>query len=173
VSRRYNVVQIQPLSYVEATKRGLAYIDAEDYFSRFLDYFLADGAFLGLARFREPTKLLDLSQGSRDGRCRVTTSRQQALQLKDELRGKWMKGLDVLYAVNKPLSSVSEFCLTAEYRVTNRTWLGSGQPGDALAQFSDPKAFESCLSLLDVQLDQCVVVFAHDADPVYVLEPSE
>ena len=84
-----------------------------------------------------------------------------------------MKGLDAILVLNQPRLVVMEFCVRAQYRVTNRTTLGSGEPGDLLVQFSYPQRVMTCLDIVELKRGECAAVFAHDADPLYLIEAAD
>jgi hypothetical protein len=161
------------MGYVAAMDKGIAYIDHADYFARFLEFFLSEENFSKLARLPAPRGLLGLILNHPDVPFQLIASREGAFQLKDELQRNWMNGLDALYVLRQPLSAVLAFSLTAQYTVGSRTTVGSKEDGDPREQFSDQYAFERFLVDVKVKRGECVVLFAHDGDPLYLMEPGE
>jgi len=167
----FDVVQISALGYLDAEKQGVAYIESYDYVARFLDFFLQEENFSKLVRLKSPTRLFGLIRNRSEAPCEVVVSREEATRSKGDLQRAWMEEFGVLFVLKQPLSTVLKFCLTPDYRVTGRAKLGSGEAADAFAYFPDPPAFELCLARLDVRRGECFAVFAHDAVPMYLMEP--
>ena len=172
MSGSFSVVEIGALSFRQAEEKGDPYVDASDYVAQVLEHFLRDGTFSRLARLKTTTGLFAFARSHPDAPCRVVVSRQDALRSKEDLQRACMKGLEALFVLSQATPLVLEYCLKAQYRITHRTTLGSGEPGDVLVQFSDPHRVAMCLDLLEVKRGECVAVFAHDADPLYLIEPS-
>jgi hypothetical protein len=173
MKKDFNVVQVTALGYLEAEEQGVSYIESDDYFARFLDFFLQEENFSKLVRLKSHTKLFGLIQDRSDAPCEVIVSRQEATRFKGDLQRTWMEEFSELFVLQQPLSTVLEFCLTPDYRVTGRARLGSGERADPFAYFPDPPAFELCLAGLDARRGECLAVFAHDAVPMYLMEPVE
>jgi len=173
--KTYSVVEISPLLYVEVEVKGVDHVDYvahDDYFARFLEFFLREANFSKLARLPLSKGLLELILGRPDVPFQVIVSREAVLRSKEDLQRNWMNGLDALYVLKQPLTTVLGFCLTAQYRVENRTYLGSAKDGDPLQEFSDPSAFENSLHLSEVKPGECAVLFAHDGDRLYLMAPA-
>ena len=169
----YDVVEIGRLGYVESVEKGVDYIEPDRYFARFLEFFLREENFSKLARLPAPRGLFRLVLNRPDVPFQLIASREGAFQLKDELQRNWMNGLDALYVLRQPLSAVLAFSLTAQYTVGSRTTVGSKEDGDPREQFSDQYAFERFLVDVKVKRGECIVLFAHDGDPLYLMEPGE
>ena len=81
-----------------------------------------------------------------------------------------MKGWQLFFVLNKRLQQMTEFLAAAQYRVVRKSELGSGNPGDIL---SKPSLVTECLQSLQVDSHQTIVLFAHDADPVFLIAQQE
>jgi hypothetical protein len=172
MKKSFSVVEIDALGYLKAEEQGVAYIESDEYFARFLDFFLREENFSKLVRLKSRTRLFGLIRNRPEVACEVIVSRQDAARSKGELQRRWMEEFSVLFVLNQPLSTVLEYCLTPDHRVTGRAKLDSGEAGDPFAYFPDSAAFESCLARLDVRQGECLAVFAHDAVPMYLMEPA-
>ena len=170
LSQRFDTIELGALRYTEASEKGMSYLGASAYVARFLEFFLQEENFSRLARLDVHSVIVPLMRRKTRAPCRVVSSLTVALRSKADLQRACLRGLEVFFVLRRPTSLALHFCLTAEYVVTNRRTLGSGQPGDPLQLFSDPSRLMDCLGSLEVKPGECVSVFAHDGDPVYLIE---
>ena len=160
-------IEIGALDYMEAQRAGGSYLGAAAYVSRFLEFFLNEGSFSRLAWIDESGGFWRTIVGGPKNTCRIVASFDEAIRDKSKLQRASLKGWQVLFVVSKQGSVVADFLTTAEYRITGHSQLGSGQSGDPLGFFSE--LGRGCLSSLSLTNRESIVVFAHDADPVYVI----
>ncbi len=166
----FRAIEIGAVTYVKTQEEGVPYFGAAAYIGRFLEFFLREEHFSRLAWLDAPGGLLRMMTTDRAGPCRIVSSLREAVRSKPELQRACLRGLQVLFLLHRLPSEVVDFCGIAEYRVTTRSRLGSGQAGDPVGLFPDRTQFTQCLIALDAKPNQTIAVFSHDGDPLYLIE---
>jgi len=115
--------------------------------ARFLDFFLHERTFARVIWLEPPMK---------DGFGRVVTSLKDAMRAKSDLQRATMKGWQILCVLKQAASRVVDFLEIAGYRVIGNT--------------DDPLDFNPVIRSIELTPAETAVLFAHDGDPVYVME---
>jgi hypothetical protein len=152
------VVEIDALDYLQAEKAGKSYLDQGDYVSRFLEFFLQEQNFSEVVWIEAPQPWWKTLLGQRRVPCQTERSLEAARRSEQDLGRGCMKGWQVLFVLNKRLDEMTEFLATAQYRVLRQTAMGW-----------KPDAVTRCLESIQVEPNQTIVLFAHDADPVFLI----
>ena len=173
MARRLLVVELDALGFLQAERAGTSYLEEGDYISRFLEFVLQEQNFRELVWVEASQPWWSILLGRGGTPCRIERSLEAARRSRDDLGRACMKGWQLLFVVNKALLETTEFLATAQYRVVTKTDLGSGKAGDILPHFPTRSRVTECLQSLQVDSNQTVVLFAHDADPVFLIAQQE
>lgn len=108
--------------------------------------------------------------GKRDRSCRLISEHGDAVNRRNELQRRCLHGFETLLVIRRRGSQVRDFFLSGGYCVEGESTVGSGQPFDVLEVPNNADLVEEGLAMLDVQPQESVCLFCHDADPAYVIE---
>ena len=144
------------LDFLEAERMGVACVDSLQFIPSFLTMGLLDENFL---RF-----------GKRDRSCRLISEHGDAVDRRNELQRRCLHGFETLLVIRRRGSQARDFFLSGGYCVEGESTVGSGQPFDVLEVPDNADLVEEGLAMLDVQPQESVCLFCHDADPAYVIE---
>jgi len=159
------VVELDALNYLQAEEAGKSYLDADDYVSRFLEFFLQEQNFSEVVWVEAPQSWLKTLLGQERVPCQTERSLEAARRSEQALGRGCMRGWQLFFVLNKSLQEMTEFLAAAQYRVVREI--------EFLPHFSKPSLLTTCLESFQLGLKQTIVLFAHDADPVYLIARRE
>ena len=105
-----------------------------------------------------------------DNACRSVSSIVELRGMQDELARLCLKGFELVFVVTAQAVIVSGILRRHGYARAERAVLGSNQRGDALESVSPTNPIVKCLKALALGNNERAIVFAHDADPIYLIE---
>jgi hypothetical protein len=152
---------------LEAERLGLSYTDAGDLVEAFVNEFLREENFsrVGLLGGRQW-----FANNKPAEPCRVLSSVAEASLSRADLGRVCLRGFDALFVSRKHPSFPGNHFLTRGYAVRERFDLNA----DASALFQDlplsGPELAVCFKALGLRPTESVVLFGHDADPVYVIQ---
>lgn len=104
---------------------------------------------------------------------RVVTSRSDAEGMREELARRCLRGFAVVLVASQPAAALRRLLEQYGYVSGDRAVVGSNEPGDALEVVSASDPIVQCLGTLELNERESAILFAHDADPVYLVEKSD
>ena len=104
--------------------------------------------------------------------CQVILGIDQAKDALETLQVSANRGFEVIVASKSSLDDIKEFWKQKGYRLSGRSQLGSGGEHDLLPAAWNPDVLEHILSVASRMEGKTLCVFAHDADPIYLLSKN-
>lgn len=101
--------------------------------------------------------------------CQVILGIDQAKDALETLQVSANRGFELVVASNSSLDEIEEFWKQMGYRLSGRSQLGSRGEHDLLPAAWNPDVLEHTLSVASRMGGKTLCVFAHDADPIYLL----
>lgn len=156
------------LDFLEAERMGVACVDSLQFIPSFLTMGLLDENFLRAVLLGDEDRFFRF--GKRDRSCRLISEHGDAVDRRNELQRRCLHGFETLLVIRRRGSQARDFFLSGGCCVEGESTVGSGQPFDVLEVPDNADLVEEGLAMLDVQPQESVCLFCHDADPAYVIE---
>lgn len=161
------------LSLDDMERRGLPYVDGSTFVDSFLHAYLSVGTFSRLALVDRGNAGLARRARALGQRCWVVAALEPAVKMSSELRRRCMHGFEALFVVSESRADELTTFMRGQYELAGRSVVGSGEPHDALVAAWNRSELERCLEALGIQRQEGVWLFAHDADPAYLIEAED